>query len=162
MWSSLSLGYVRGCGLGCGCDLAGTVHVDTTGIVVGPCCGVVESALDDLGLAATASASYLDVLVIGCQDGSQLRLEGVSLHFGICIQHRALVFKCQCIDGILGLNRNRVDNESTDVGDSLGADQRKLLVVEALEDRVSLVQDAGDCLVLARQDLELHHAFAAR
>ncbi len=55
----------------------------------------------------------------------------------------------------------RVDDESMDVGNSLGADQCKLLVVEALEDRESPLQDAGDCLVLARQDLELHHAFAA-
>ena len=47
-----------------------------------------------------------------------------------------------------------------DVDDSLGADQFKLIVVETLEHRESLVQDAGDCLVLALHDLEQHHAFA--
>ena len=69
--------------------------------------------------------------------------------------------KCQCIDAFLGANRNRVDDESINVGYSLGADQCKLLVVEALqvEDREILVQESGYCLVLGRMDLELHHAF---
>ncbi len=62
----------RGCGRGCALD--GTVRLDDAAVVVGPWCGarlVVESALDDLGLVATAGARYpLDVLVIlvGCQD----------------------------------------------------------------------------------------------
>ena len=76
---------------------------------------VLESALEDLGLGATAGAlNPLDVLVKDCQDGLQLRLEGVRHHFGIYIYHRSLVLKCSCIDAILNLkrNQNRVDNES--------------------------------------------------
>ncbi len=42
---------------------------------------------------------------------------------------------------------NRGNDGRMDVGESLGADQCKLLVVEALENRESLVQDAGDCPV---------------
>ncbi len=65
-------------------------------------------------VGATAGAlSPLDVLVIGCQDCLQLRLEGVRLHFGISIYHSALVLKCKCIDAVLERNRNRVDDEST-------------------------------------------------
>ena len=46
-----------------------------------------------LGLGATAGAlNPLDVLVIGCQDCLQLRLEGVSLHFGIYIPSRSRVY----------------------------------------------------------------------
>ena len=74
---------------------------------------VLESGLEDLGLGATAGALHpLDVLVKGCQDGLQLQLEGVRLHFGIYIYHRALVLKCVCIDAVLKRNQNRVDNES--------------------------------------------------
>ena len=74
---------------------------------------VLESALDDLDLGATAGAlNPLDVLVKGCQDGLQLQLEGVRLHFGIYIYHRALVLKCVCIDAVLKWNQNRVNNES--------------------------------------------------
>ena len=74
---------------------------------------VLESALEDLGLGATAGAlNPLDVLVKGCQDGLQLQLEGVRLHFGIYIYHRALVLKCLCIDAVLKRNQNRVNNES--------------------------------------------------
>ena len=74
---------------------------------------VLESALEDLGLGATAGAlNPLDVLVKGCQDGLQLQLEGVRLHFGIYIYHCALVLKCVCIDAVLKWNQNRVNNES--------------------------------------------------
>ena len=78
---------------------------------------VLESALEDLGHGATVGATDgalnpLDVLVKGCQDGLQLRLEGVRLHFGIYIYHRALVLKCVCIDAVLKWNQNRVNNES--------------------------------------------------
>ena len=76
---------------------------------------VRESALDDLDLGATAGAlNPLDVLVKGCQDGLQLQLEGVRLHFGIYIYHRTLVLKCfkLCIDAVLKRNQNRVNNES--------------------------------------------------
>ena len=63
-------------------------------------------------VGATAGAlSPLDVLVKGCQDGLQLQLEGVRLHFGIYISHCALVLKCLCIDAVLKRNQNRVDNE---------------------------------------------------
>jgi hypothetical protein len=48
----------------------------------------------------------------GGQDGLQLQLEGVRLHFGVCIYHRALVLKCSCIDAVLERNQNRVDDES--------------------------------------------------
>ena len=64
-------------------------------------------------VGATAGAlNPLYVLVKGCQDGLQLRLEGVRLHFGIYIYHRALVLKCLCIDAVLKRNQSRVDNES--------------------------------------------------
>ena len=73
---------------------------------------VLESALDYPGLVATAGAlNPLDVLAIGGQDGLQLQLEGVRLHFGVCIYHRAPVIKCSCIDTVLERNRNRVDDE---------------------------------------------------
>ena len=49
-----------------------------------------------------------------------------------------------------------------DVGDSLGVDDVKLLVVEALQGRESLVQELVDCLVLGGINPELHHAFAPR
>ncbi len=42
----------------------------------------------------------------------------------------------------------------------MGVDEVKLLVVEALDCRESLLHVAGDYLVLGRFDLELHHAFA--
>ncbi len=65
------------------CSLAGVVLL------------VLESALDSPGLVATAGAlNPLDVLVIGGQEGLQLQLEGVRLHFGVCIYHRSLVIKC--------------------------------------------------------------------
>ena len=76
---------------------------------------VLESALEDLGRGATAGAlNPLDVLVNGCQDrnGLQLRLEGVRLHFGIYIYHRALAWKCLCIDAVLKRNQNGVYNKS--------------------------------------------------
>ena len=74
---------------------------------------VLKSVLKDLGLGASAGAlNPLDVLVKGCQDGLQLQLEGVRLHFGIYIYHRALVLKCVCIDAVLKWNQNRVNNES--------------------------------------------------
>ncbi len=49
-----------------------------------------------------AAAVPLDVLVIGGQDGLQLRLEGVRRHLGIYIQHHAL--KLSCIDAVLERN----------------------------------------------------------
>jgi hypothetical protein len=53
---------------------------------------VLESALDYLALAATAGAlNPLDVHVRGGQDGLQLLLEGVRLHFGLYIYHCTLV-----------------------------------------------------------------------
>ncbi len=82
-------------------------------LVAGVVLLVLESALDYPGLVATAGAlNPLDVLIIGGQDGLQLQLEGVRLHFGVCIYHRALVIKCWCIDIVLERNRNRVDDES--------------------------------------------------
>ncbi len=66
---------------------------------------VLESALDDLALVATAgSLNALDVLVIRGQDGLQLLLEGVRLHFGVCIDHCALVLKCSCVDAVIENN----------------------------------------------------------
>ncbi len=77
---------------------------------------VLESALDYPGLVATAGAlNPLDVLVIGGQDGLQLQLEGVRLHFGVCIYHHTLVIKCSCIDTVLKRNKNRVDDESIQI-----------------------------------------------
>ncbi len=74
---------------------------------------VLELALDDPGLVATAGAlNPLDVLIIGGQDSLQLQLEGVRLHFGVCIYHSSLVIKCLCIDTVIERNRNRVDDES--------------------------------------------------
>ncbi len=43
---------------------------------------------------------------------ASLRLEGVRLHLGIYIYHRALVLMCLCIDAVLERNRNWVDDES--------------------------------------------------
>ena len=49
---------------------------------------VLELALDDLGLGATAGAhNPLDVLVIGGQGGLQLRPERVRRHFGVDLDH---------------------------------------------------------------------------
>jgi hypothetical protein len=63
---------------------------------------VLELALDDLGLGATAGAhNPLDILVIGVQDGLQLRREGVRLHFGVYFHHRAIVLECSCIHAVL-------------------------------------------------------------
>ncbi len=71
-------------------------------LVAGVVLLIHESALDYPGLVATASAlNPLDVLVIGGQDGLQLQLEGVRLHFGVCIYHCAPVIKCSCIDTVL-------------------------------------------------------------
>ncbi len=67
-----------------------------------------------------------------------------------------------CIDAVLEKNRNRVDGESLDVGDSLGGDEWKLLVVVALDGRESFDHEVGDCLVLGGINLELHNAFAPR
>ncbi len=47
-----------------------------------------------------------------------------------------------------------------EVGNGAEVDEVKLLVVEALDCRESLLHDAGDCLVLGLINLELHHAFA--
>ena len=78
---------------------------------------VLKSALDDLELVATAGAlNPLDVLVIGGHDSLQLRLEGVRLHFGVCIYHSALLLKCSCIDAVLKSNQNTVNDERMDVG----------------------------------------------
>ena len=52
--------------------------------------------------------------------------------------------------------------ESMDVGDSFGVDDTKLLVVEALDGRQSLMQQVVDCLVLGGINPELQHAFAPR
>ena len=49
-----------------------------------------------------------------------------------------------------------------DVGYSSGVDNAKLLVVEALEGRESLMQEVVDCLVLGGINPELQHAFAPR
>ena len=88
-------------------------HIHSAGVVL----LVLESALDDLELVATAGAlNPLDVLVIGGQDSLQLRLEGVRLHFGVCIYHRALLLKCSCIDAVLKSNQNTVNDERMDVG----------------------------------------------
>ncbi len=70
-------------------------------LVLGRCFSVLlvlESVLDDLGLGAIDGAlNPLDVLVIlvGCQDCLQLRLQGVRLHLGICIYHCA--FGCDYV-----------------------------------------------------------------
>ena len=69
--------------------------------------------------------------------------------------------KCSCIDGFLERNRNTIDDESVYVGDNPWIEEVKLLVVETLDCRESLVHDAGDCLVLGGIDLELHHAFTS-
>ena len=37
----------------------------------------------------------------GLATGRPLRLEGVRLHFGVYIHHRALVVKCSCIHAVL-------------------------------------------------------------
>ncbi len=42
--------------------------------------------------ATTGALNPIDVLVIGAQDGLQLRLEGVRLHFGVYIHHTDLWF----------------------------------------------------------------------
>jgi hypothetical protein len=55
---------------------------------------VLKLELDYPGLVAAGTLNPLDVLIIGGQDGLLLWLEGVRLHFGVCIYHRALVLKC--------------------------------------------------------------------
>ncbi len=83
-----------GAGAGAGAGVGVSVGTRVAGVVF----LVLESALDDLALAATAGAlnalNALDVLVIRGQDGLQLLLEGVRLHLGVCIDHHALVLKC--------------------------------------------------------------------
>jgi hypothetical protein len=137
---------------------AGRGRCLVAGVLVWRCSGIIlvlESALDDLGLGATAGAvNSHDVDVIGRQGGLQLRLEGVRSHGGVYVQHRALVIKSSCIDGFLEKNRNGVDDESVDVGDSVVVDEVQLLVVEALDCRESLFHDAGYCLVLGLFDLQ--------
>ncbi len=64
-------------------------------------------------MATAGALNPLDVLIIGGQDGLQLQLEGVRLHFGVIIYHFALVIKCVCIDTVLERNRNRVDNDES-------------------------------------------------
>ena len=49
-----------------------------------------------------------------------------------------------------------------DVGDKLGVDDMKLLVVVALDGREGLVQEVIDGLLLGWINLELQHAFAPR
>ena len=79
-------------------------------LVAGVVLLVLESELDYPGLVATAgSLNPLDVLVIGGQGCLQLLLEGVRLHFGLCIYHSTLEIKCLCIDAVLEKNRNRVN-----------------------------------------------------
>jgi hypothetical protein len=62
-------------------------------LVFGRCSSVrlvLELALDYLGLGVTAgNLNPLDVLITGCQDCLQLRLEGVRLHFDIKPLNRA-------------------------------------------------------------------------
>ncbi len=98
---------------------------------------ILELALDDLGLGATAGArNLLDVLVIGSQDGLQLRQESVRLHFGVYLHHRALVLECSRIDAVRESRSNTVDDESVDVGDNPGVDDVKLLEIVALYGRI--------------------------
>jgi hypothetical protein len=95
---------------------------------------IFELALDYLGFGATAGAlNPHDILVIGCQDGLQLLREGVRLHFGVYLHHSALVLMCSWIDAGLERNSNAFDDESMDVGDSLGFDDAMLFAVKALE-----------------------------
>ncbi len=64
-------------------------------LVAGVVLLVLELELDYPGLVATAGTlNPLDVLVIGGQDCLLLQLEGVRLHFGVCIYHSSLVIKC--------------------------------------------------------------------
>jgi hypothetical protein len=49
-----------------------------------------------------------------------------------------------------------------DLGDNLGVDDVKLLVVIALDGRVGLVHEVVGCLVLGWINLELHHAVGPR
>jgi hypothetical protein len=68
---------------------------------------VLELALDDLGLVATAGSlnpHWHDVLVIGGQDSLQLQRERVRLPFGVNIHHRALVVKCSCIHAVVKID----------------------------------------------------------
>jgi hypothetical protein len=99
----------------------GAARVLDACLVLGRCSSallVFESALDDLGLRATAGTlNPLDVLVIlvrlsGLVATASLRFEGVRLHFDIYIYHCALVLQCLCIDAVLIKNQNWVDDES--------------------------------------------------
>ena len=68
---------------------------------------VLELALDDLGLVATAGSlnpHWHDVLVIGGQDSLQLRRERVRLQFGVNIHRCALVVKCSCIHAVVKID----------------------------------------------------------
>jgi hypothetical protein len=59
-------------------------------------------ALDHRGLGATAGAhNPLDILVIGCQDGLQLRRERCQASLWIILQPHALVLECACIHAVL-------------------------------------------------------------
>ncbi len=49
-----------------------------------------------------------------------------------------------------------------DVGDNVGVEDVKLLVVIALDGREGLVQEVADCLLLGWINLEIQHAFAPR
>ena len=63
------------------------------------------------GLGATTGAmNPIDVLVIGGQDGLQLLLEGVRLHFGVYIHHCSLVVSWMLVHSCCP--QNRVDDES--------------------------------------------------
>jgi hypothetical protein len=49
-----------------------------------------------------------------------------------------------------------------DVGDKVGVEDVKLLVLEALDGREGLVQEVADCLLLGWINLEIQHALGPR
>ncbi len=55
-----------------------------------------EGASSDKGAALVTN-----LRIKGLATGRPLRLEGVRLHFGVYIHHRALVVKCSCIHAVL-------------------------------------------------------------
>ncbi len=82
-------------------------------LVAGVVLLVLKSVLDYPGLVATSgSLNPFDVLVIGGQCCLQLLLEGIGLHFGVCIYHCTLMLKCLCIDAVLERNQIRDDDGS--------------------------------------------------
>jgi hypothetical protein len=87
-------GGVGRVGVGVGCS----VRARVAGVVL----LVLELAFESVWLPWSCCAlNPLDILIIGGQDGLQLQLEGVRLHFGVCINHGALVLKCSCIDAAI-------------------------------------------------------------